>query len=162
MLDANGRACGRKPAWTNRLRCDDDNDDYLDADTVIWYVAVGSAIGGASRYALGLALQQRFGPGFPISTLVINVTGSLILGFLIRAVVDLTVFTPGIRALLTVGFCGGYTTFSTFSYDTALLLERGEYGRAALYIMLSVSLAIAATFVGFAMAQSMLTVRDRP
>lgn len=129
---------------------------------MIWYVAVGSAIGGASRYALGLALQQRFGPGFPISTLVINVTGSLILGFLIRAVVDLTVFTPGIRALLTVGFCGGYTTFSTFSYDTALLLERGEYGRAALYIMLSVSLAIAATFVGFAIAQSMLTVRDRP
>lgn len=129
---------------------------------MIWYIAFGSAIGGAARYSLGLALQQRFGPGFPTSTLVINITGSLLLGFLLRAVFTSTTFTPEVRALLTTGFCGGYTTFSTFSYDTALLFERGEYGRAALYVGLSVSLAIAATFVGFAVAQSLLGIRDRP
>lgn len=128
---------------------------------VIWYVAFGSAIGGASRYALGLAIQQRASAGFPTSTLLINVTGSLLLGFLLRAAFTSATFTPEVRALLTTGFCGGYTTFSTFSYDTALLLERGDYGRAVLYVTLSVVLAIAATFVGFAIAQSMLGVRDR-
>jgi len=128
---------------------------------VIWYIAFGSAIGGASRYALGLAIQQRVGAGFPTSTLIINVTGSLVLGFLLRAAFASATFTPEVRALLTTGFCGGYTTFSTFSYDTALLLERGQYGRAALYVTLSVVLAIAATFVGFAIAQSVLGMRNR-
>lgn len=129
---------------------------------MIWYIAFGSAIGGASRYALGLTLQQRVSPGFPMSTLIINVTGSLILGFLLRAAFASPVFTPEFRAMLTTGFCGGYTTFSTFSYDSALLLERGDYGRAALYVTLSVVLSIAATFIGFAIAQSVLGARSQP
>ncbi len=128
---------------------------------MIWYIALGSAIGGASRYALGSALQQRVAPGFPVSTLVINVTGSLLLGFLLRAAFASPAFTPEVRAMLTTGFCGGYTTFSTFSYDTALLLERGDYGRVALYVGLSVTLSIAATFAGFAAAQSLLGVRHQ-
>jgi CrcB protein len=127
---------------------------------MIWYVAVGSAIGGASRYMLGLAVQQRVGGGFPVGTLIINITGSLLLGFLMRAAFASTNLTPEVRAFLTTGLCGGYTTFSTFSYETAGLLESGQYGRAGLYIVLSIVLSLAATFVGFALAQSMLTFRD--
>lgn len=126
------------------------------------FIAIGSALGGVSRYAVGVALQPRFGAGFPGGTLVINVTGSLLLGFLLRAALGSVSVSPEMRALLTTGFCGGYTTFSTFSYDTAALIEGGQYGRAATYVVLSVGLSLLATFAGFALAGAALTHRPRP
>lgn len=123
-----------------------------------WWVALGSAVGGASRYALGAAIQQRAGPGFPLGTLVINITGSLLLGFLWRYAVG-TQASPELRALLTTGFCGGYTTFSTFSYETAVLLDGGEYRRAAIYVVASVVLSLAGTFIGFGVAREVLAAR---
>lgn len=125
------------------------------------YVAAGSAIGGVTRYLLGIFLQQRAGTGFPVATLVINVTGSLLLGFLMRVSISSLEITPETRVMLTTGFCGGYTTFSTFSYDTAGLMESGQYGRAALYVGFSVVLSLAGTFAGFAAAQSLLGLRER-
>jgi CrcB protein len=62
--------------------------------------------------------------------------------------------------MLTAGFCGGYTTFSTFSYETARLVEDGDYRRAALYVVLSVLLSLAGTFVGFALARQLLALRE--
>jgi len=125
------------------------------------YVAVGSAAGGVSRYLLGVFLQQRIGTGFPVGTLVINVTGSLLLGFLLRSAFVSMSVSPEMRVMLTTGFCGGYTTFSTFSYDTAGLLEGGQYGRAVLYVTLSVGLSLIGTLAGFALAQSVLDARTR-
>lgn len=126
---------------------------------LVWYVALGSAVGGASRFALSTFLQQRAATAFPVGTLVVNVTGSLILGFILRYALGSPAMSAETRALLTVGFCGGYTTFSTFSYETIKLLEDGDYRRAALYVVLSVVLALAATFVGMIAAGELLAAR---
>jgi CrcB protein len=125
---------------------------------MIWYVAAGSALGGTTRYLLGSLIQQRAGADFPLGTLVINVTGSLLLGFLMRYALATPTVTPELRALLTTGFCAGYTTFSTFSYETATLLEDGDYRRAALYVLLSLLLSVAAMLLGFAAARRLLAV----
>jgi fluoride exporter len=66
-----------------------------------------------------------------------------------------------VRALLTTGFCGGYTTFSTFTYETAALIEDGDYHRAAWYVALSVAFALAGTFLGFGLAREALDLRRR-
>ena len=128
---------------------------------LIWYIAVGSAMGGVSRYVIGAALQQRFGLTFPVGTLVVNITGSLLLGFILRLALGGTQISPETRIFLTTGFCGGYTTFSTFSYDTAAMIESGQFRRATIYVTLSVVLSVLATFAGFALAQSALTFRSR-
>ena len=126
---------------------------------LVWYVALGSAVGGASRFALSTFLQQRAATAFPIGTLVVNVTGSLLLGFILRYALGSPSISAETRALLTVGFCGGYTTFSTFSYETLKLVEDGDYRRAALYVTLSVVLALAATFIGMMAAGELLEAR---
>ena len=127
---------------------------------LVWYVALGSAVGGASRFALSSVIQQRAGT-FPVGTLVINITGSLVLGFVMRYALGSTSVSAETRALLTTGFCGGYTTFSTFSYETIALVEDGDYRRAAFYVVASVVLSLAATFLGLAAANAVLDARER-
>jgi CrcB protein len=126
---------------------------------LIWYVAIGSGIGGATRLLVGNFIQQRMGVSFPLGTLVINVTGSFILGFILRYALAAPEMSPALRALLTTGFCGGYTTFSTYSFETATLIEDGRYERASLYILLSVGVALLATFAGFASARHLIAFR---
>jgi CrcB protein len=123
------------------------------------YIALGSAAGGIARYLIGVAVQTRTTIGFPVGTLLINVTGSLLLGFLIRYYLVSPSVSPEFRAMITTGFCGGYTTFSAFTFETASLIEDGDYGRAGLYIGLSVALSIVATFGGFAVARQLLDAR---
>ena len=125
---------------------------------LIWYVALGSAVGGASRFALSNFIQQRAGV-FPVGTLVVNVTGSLALGFLLRYALGSTSVSAETRALLTTGFCGGYTTFSTFSYEAMKLFEDGDSRRAGIYIVLSVVLSLLATFFGIILANEALAAR---
>ncbi len=126
---------------------------------MIWYIAIGSALGGVLRYLVG-GLIQRATPGtFPIGTLVINITGSFLLGLLYRYSADSAAITPEIRAMLTIGLCGGYTTFSTFSYETVRLLEDGEIGRALAYIGLSVGISVAATMLGIMAGRELLALR---
>ena len=127
---------------------------------LIWYVALGSAVGGASRFALTTFIQQRAGT-FPIGTLVVNITGSLALGFLMRYALGSTSVSPETRAMLTTGFCGGYTTFSTFSYETIALIQDGDYRRAGTYVVASVVLSLAATFLGIIAANELLAARGR-
>jgi CrcB protein len=127
---------------------------------LVWYVAFGSGIGGVVRLLLGNFIQQRMGASFPLGTLVINITGSFLLGFLIRYALGAPNVTPEIRAMITTGFCGGYTTFSTYSYETATLIEDGRYERASLYILLSVSIALLGVFGGFATARQVLAFRS--
>src|SRR3954471_18498548 len=90
---------------------------------VIWCVAVGGAVGSVMRYVVGVAVQSRTGMDFPLGTLLVNISGCLLLGFLIHYALATPAITPEIRALLTTGLCGGYTTFSTFSYETVTLIS---------------------------------------
>ena len=113
-------------------------------------IALGGAVGTMARYGLGSWIQRATAT-FPLSTLVINVTGSFLLGFLMRWMLNTTA-TPDLRAALTIGFCGGYTTFSTFSYEAARLMESGSWARASTYIVASVGASLLATFAGFAVA----------
>ena len=126
-----------------------------------WAVAIGAALGGVLRYYVASTLQQRLGATFPWGTLVVNVSGSLLLGVLIRYALATPTVSVEMRALLTTGFCGGYTTFSTYSYETATLLEDGQYGRAGAYALASVVVALGATFAGFVLARELIALRER-
>ena len=128
---------------------------------MLWYIAVGSAIGGMSRYVIGGLVQRLLDTTFPAGTLLINVTGSFMLGVILRYGVETTTLTPELRAFLTVGFCGGYTTFSTFSYEAVALLEDGEWGRAGVYIGLSLLLSLTAVLLGFALARQAIGWSER-
>lgn len=127
---------------------------------MVWFVAVGSALGGVTRFLLGALLQQRAGTSFPAGTLIINITGSFLLGLLLRYSLGTTAISPEVRGLLTTGFCGGYTTFSTFTYDTLVLVEDGETARAALYVGASVVVALVGAYLGIVLARELLALRD--
>jgi fluoride exporter len=127
---------------------------------MLLYVALGSAIGGVSRYLLGGLVQRMLDTTFPAGTLLVNVTGSFLLGAIIRYALETPSLTPEVRAFLTIGVCGGYTTFSTFSYETMALLKDGEWARAGVYITASVLLSLIATFTGFALARQVIIWRE--
>jgi CrcB protein len=126
---------------------------------MLWYVAFGSALGGVIRFTVGTFIQQRTGSGFPVGTLFINVSGSLLLAFLLRYALESTGISPEVRGLLTTGFCGGYTTFSTFTYESAKLMEDGQYRTTILYIVLSVGASLVGAILGFVLAREVLTAR---
>jgi CrcB protein len=119
-------------------------------------VAIGGAIGSVARFALGSFIQNRSPGPFPIGTLVINVTGSLLLGFLMQFALDTTSISVELRVMLTTGFCGGFTTFSTFSYETTKLIENGDYTDAGAYVGLSVVLSIVGTMLGIRAARKLV------
>ena len=126
---------------------------------MIWLVALGGALGSVSRFLLGPALQRAFDATFPVGTLFINVAGSLILGFVLGLAAEGVDVRPEARAFIAIGFCGGFTTFSTFSYEAVRLLEDGEGSRAALYILASVVLSIGAAFIGLVAARQLIALR---
>lgn len=110
-------------------------------------IALGGAVGSLLRYLVGQAVQRTSATGFPIGTMFVNVSGCFLIGILVRQFMNMQL-TPELRALLIVGFCGGFTTFSTFSAETIGLIEGGEYGRASVYVILSVGLCLLATVAG--------------
>jgi CrcB protein len=126
---------------------------------MVWYVALGGAIGSVARYLVGLTVQSRSGLDFPVGTLLVNITGCLLLGFLAGYLLQSSVISPEIRALLTTGLCGGYTTFSTFCYETVTLIQDADWRRATLYVVLSVLGSLGATIIGFAGARLLLELR---
>jgi fluoride exporter len=126
---------------------------------MIWYVAAGGAAGSVLRFLLSTAIQQRTGGEFPLGTLMINITGSLLLGFLMEYALSSPAISREVRALVTTGFCGGYTTFSTFSYESIKLLQEGDYRHAGVYVGLSVLVSLAGAFAGIALARELLALR---
>ena len=115
-------------------------------------VAVGGATGSVARYVVGVLLLRSSG-GFPVSTLLINVVGSFLIGLFAR-LFDAPDHNQVLRVALTVGLCGGFTTFSTFSAETVTLLQQGKAGRAALYISISVVAGVLATLAGLMVGRS--------
>ena len=115
-----------------------------------------SALGGVSRYWIG-GIVQRSSPGtFPIGTLIVNLTGSFLIGLILQYSLESGSMNQELRVFLTIGFCGGYTTFSSFSWETLQLLQNGEWGRAGLYVVGSVALGLLATGGGMAVARGIL------
>jgi CrcB protein len=118
-------------------------------------IFLGAGIGGLARYGMGIWTQTVTGPAFPWGTLLVNVTGSLLLTFL-YVLLEGTAGSPEWRAFLGIGFCGGYTTFSTFSYETIRLLQDGEWRQATFYIVGSIVLSIAGALLGFRLGSMLL------
>lgn len=116
-------------------------------------VFVGAGLGGALRHAVNVAAMKLFGAGFPVHTLAVNVLGSFAMGVAVACFARIADPGQAWRLFLATGVLGGFTTFSAFSLDTALLLERGTPLVAIAYVLLSVAGSIAALFLG------LLTVR---
>jgi CrcB protein len=121
---------------------------------ILFLIAAGGAVGSALRYLIGGAVQRSSASGFPVGTMFVNVAGCFLIGVFVRYLLNMQT-SAELRALLIVGFCGGFTTFSTFSFETVGLIEGGEYARAATYILGSVVLCLVATFAGMAAVSAM-------
>jgi fluoride exporter len=115
------------------------------------YIGIGGVLGALSRYLVGSWMAGAAGSGFPWGTLLINLTGSILLGYLLRSFPAWGT-SPDARAFLTVGFCGSFTTFSTFAVETVTLAQGGSYGLAAGYAIGSVVLGVAGVLLGMALA----------
>lgn len=118
-------------------------------------VAIGGAGGALARFLATYAITSAFGRALPWGTLAVNAAGSLLLGALYGLLVERFAAGEGIRALSMVGFLGALTTFSTFSLETVMLLDRGEPGRALLYVVLSVLLCVALAWAGLTLARQL-------
>ena len=117
-------------------------------------VFLGAGIGGALRHAVNVAAVRWFGYGFPFGTLMVNVAGSFAMGLLAGFFLVRPGVPQDVRLFLTTGLLGGFTTFSAFSLDAALLVERQAYALAAAYVLGSAAAAVAALFVGLALFRS--------
>jgi fluoride exporter len=122
---------------------------------VVVYIVLGGILGTVARYVLQGALQTRGGT-FPTGTLAINLAGSFLIGFIMRFATGSTVVTPELRGGLTIGFCGAFTTMSTFSYESIRLLGDGEYWYAGLYMGGTIVGCLAAVVTGTALASKLL------
>jgi CrcB protein len=112
-------------------------------------VFLGAGIGGALRHAVNLAAARILGAGFTFGTLIVNVLGSFAMGLLIAWLAFRGQPPQAMRLFLATGVLGGFTTFSSFSLDTMLLVERGQPATALLYVALSVAVSLAAIWAGF-------------
>lgn len=116
--------------------------------SVVIGVAVGGALGVLGRYGVDRAIEAHSETGFPLSTFVINVSGCFVVGLVIAALVDRHAAPDWLRAALVVGFCGGYTTFSTFAQETLDLVETRAIVLAALAVAGNVVLGVLAVLAG--------------
>jgi len=121
-----------------------------------FWIIVGSALGGAARYALSGAVAERIGETFPWGTLAVNVLGSLVIGFFvtITAPDGRLLVSPLTRQFVAIGLCGGFTTFSSFSLQTLNLLRDGDWIRAGGNVILSVLVCLLAVWIGHVIAES--------
>jgi CrcB protein len=116
-------------------------------------VALGGALGSVARYATLIGVGRLMGVGFPYGVLVAIVMGGFVMGVLVELMALIWSPSDAMRVFLTVGVLGGYTTFSSFTLDVWLLLEKGLYGPAILYIAASVILSVAALVAGLTLTR---------
>ena len=111
-------------------------------------VFTGGGIGAVTRYILGVLFANHIKTNLPIATFFVNIIGCLILGFLYIFFTEKLQVSPNIKLLLTAGFCGGLTTFSTFSAESWHMIQNAQYINALIYIILSIFVGLAAVFFG--------------
>ncbi|SRR6266536_1610427 len=117
------------------------------------WVGLGGFFGANVRYILGVWIVGRVGPGFPFHTFLINVTGSLVIGLLMVLLTERFITDPAWRLLLVVGFLGGYTTFSSYTFEALTLMEQGNWLAAAWYVIGSNGVGLAAAYLGMVLAR---------
>jgi len=118
-------------------------------------VAIGGAIGSVLRYLVHTHSATWFGSAFPVGTLLVNVLGSLLIGFLSFLLLERFIVSDEIRFAILVGLLGGFTTFSTFSLETLNLIQQGNFLNAFANIFASVILCLLACFVGLSLARAL-------
>jgi len=121
--------------------------DYL-------WVGIGGFLGANARYAMGRLVADRLGSGYPWGTFLVNLTGSVLIGVLLTILLDRAVADPFWRLVLVIGFLGGYTTFSSYTFEAVALARDGEWATAGLYVLGSNVLGLAACGAGIALARN--------
>jgi CrcB protein len=137
-------ACGKTLARRFEIGAERDRMAYL-------LVFLGGGIGSTLRHVINMASMRAFGTGFPYHTFIINITGSTVMGLVAGYLAFKGEASQPWRLFLMTGVLGGYTTFSAFSLDAAMLYERGEIGLALAYVVGSVVLSLIGLFVGLAL-----------
>lgn len=123
---------------------------------MILAIGLGGAVGALSRHFMAHRVAQMAGHGFPWGTLAVNILGSFLMGLLVTLLAQKFETSQEMRGFLVVGLLGGFTTFSAFSMETALLIERNTWGLAAGYIGASVMLAVGGLFLGIWAARALV------
>jgi fluoride exporter len=116
-------------------------------------IALGAVPGALCRYYLTRCCLQWFGAGFPYGTFAINLSGALVMGFFATLTMERAIASPDLRALVAIGFLGSYTTFSTYTLDTATLLHSGYWGKSLIYWSASAILGVVCLEMGSAIAR---------
>ncbi len=119
------------------------------------WIALGAVVGASARYFLSTYIGRHFSTVFPYGTLLINITGSLILGFFLVYASERVLLDPRWRLLVAVGFCGSYTTFSSYAFESFALMEQGQWLLMGLNILSSNALCLAGVLVGAALARGL-------
>lgn len=112
-------------------------------------VFIGAGIGGGFRYWLTSLVQKYYPPYFPIGTLVVNLIGSFILGLMIFGLDEKELISPSVKLFIGIGFCGGFTTFSSFSFETFNLIRDAEFLFAGLNIIANVLLTLFGVYIAY-------------
>lgn len=116
-------------------------------------ISLGGILGANARYLLGTWIAERYGTSFPYGTLVINISGSFVIGLFLTLIAERFVLHPNWRLFFAVGFLGAYTTFSTFSYESVVLLQNGGWRLGLVNMVGSVMLGPMAVMMGMAVAR---------
>ena len=119
------------------------------------WVSLGGVVGASMRYALSRYAAKILSPNFPYGTLIINVTGSLLLGWFMIWTTERTMADPRWRLLVAIGFCGSYTTFSSYAFESFAYLEQGHYALFATNVIGNNLLCLLAVLAGAAIARAM-------
>ena len=119
------------------------------------WIALGAVVGASARYFLSTFVARHYSTIFPYGTLLINITGSLILGFFLIYATERVLLDPRWRLLVAVGFCGSYTTFSSYAFESFALMEQSQWLLVALNILFSNALCLAAVLAGAALARAL-------
>jgi CrcB protein len=117
------------------------------------FIAAGGAIGAVMRFGVSNGVHALAGRDFPYGTLVVNILGSILIGFCYIALIERLSLGPEWRAFIIIGILGAFTTFSTFSLETFNLIENGDMLKAAINILVSVSICLLATWIGIVIAR---------
>ena len=120
----------------------------------IW-IALGAIAGASARYFLSLLIARDFPSAFPYGTLLINVSGSLLVGFFLVFSTERVLLDPRWRVLVVIGFCGSYTTFSSYAFESFALMEQGQWLLIGINIVASNALCLAAVLGGAALARGL-------
>ena len=119
------------------------------------WIALGAVVGASARYFLSTLIARDFSSAFPYGTLLINITGSLILGFFLIFSTERVLLDPHWRLLVAVGFCGSYTTFSSYAFESFALAEQGQWLLTGINILASNALCLAGVLAGAAIARAL-------